>query len=242
MKSSPNRTPTASGPPPRARVTHQDREAEDDDRHREDPDGELIALVGRAAAAAHAGAPTSGRRRPLEAGRRSRPPGLADDDHPAGPLGEDGLQRLAVERRAVAVAQPHHDRARLHLAWPPRRSSARPGSAAPGGRARSPAAPPISFACSIFDWAAASCSSSGASSGRWLGHRDHRDHVDAAAPLRGELDRGRHRLLRERLVVLEGDQDAPVLDLLDAERLGQHHLDASRSATGPACAGRAGRR
>ena len=47
MKSSPNSTPTASGPPPRASVTTRIATPEADDRHREDPDGELIALVGR---------------------------------------------------------------------------------------------------------------------------------------------------------------------------------------------------
>jgi hypothetical protein len=49
--------------------------------------------------------------------------------------------------------------------------------------------------------------------------------VDAAAALGGELDRGRDHLLRERLAVLEGDQDAAVLDLLDAKWLRRQHLD-----------------
>ena len=84
--------------------------------------------------------------------------------------------------------------------------------------------PPISLACSIFDCACLLLLAERRVERQVAGHDDHGDHVDGAAALGGQLDRGDHGLLGERLVVLEGDQDALVLDLLDAERLGQQHL------------------
>ncbi len=149
---------------------------------------------------------------------------FGDDDDAAGALAEDGLQGLVVERAAVAVAQADDhgggvDQLRLV-------GDLVAGLA--GADALDVAGDPLAAdQLRLLDLALRLCFLLGqlGVERQVRGHGQHRVDVDAAAALGGELDRGRDHLLGERLAVLEGDQDAAVLDLLDPERLGQQHLD-----------------
>ena len=198
-----------------------DRHPEADDDHREDPRHAPVDLVGRRRA--HDAATASW---PARAGfgLLAR---IRRDDHPAGALGEHGLQGLAVERRAVAVAQGHHDRGgvdRLRLV-----DDRLPGG--PRAHVLDPAADALAadqLRPLDLGFGGALRSSSSASRGRFEGTSTSARTWIARRRRAARASRGGDGLLRERVVLVEGDQHASVLDLLDPER-GQR-LDLDRLA------------
>ena len=75
----------------------------------------------------------------------------------------------------------------------------------------------------MIDWAAASSRACAASIGLRGGHRDRHQHVDPAAPARGQPRRGGHHL-GDVAVLVEGDQHRVVLGLGVDRRARDRHL------------------